>query len=383
MHNQWALARPASQNKKLGCYCYLTTALLLLALAGCRQDMHDQPKFYPQRSTAFYADGRSVRPQVANTIARSQGAPADYFSSGLIDGKEADGLPIPLDMATMRRGQERFNIYCTPCHSRVGDGMGMIVQRGYYPATSFHSTRLREAPLGHFFQVITNGYGIMPNYAAEIAPVDRWAIAAYIRALQLSQNAKAADIEAGHTTAKLHDILTQEGFEGSLLDTGRTSVQKSVALPTPTPLAPTQTSVQLPGSISPSTDLSAKPNPSNIPLKAVVSGKNSSASVPTQSTTDPESTKEVVKEAVAKPPVDLEEGQSIYLHNCAACHQISRAGKPPTIPTLIGIVPKVGEERIRAVLRDGMPNGKPPMPPFTRLSEEDIYNLIGFLRTDK
>src|SRR6202008_278417 len=127
----------------------------MLVLAGCRQDMQDEPKFFPQRGTTFYADGRSVRPQVANTGAR---------------------------------GQERYNVYCTPCHSRVGNGDGMIVQRGYRPAGDFHTERLRNAPLGHFFAVITNGYGAMPDYASQVTPQDRWAIVAYIRALQLSQN---------------------------------------------------------------------------------------------------------------------------------------------------------------------------------------------------
>ena len=167
-----------------------------LVMAGCRQDMHDQPKYVPQRGTTFYADGRSARPQVANTVARSQGDQNSYFYTGLVNGKEADGLPIELTAETMQRGQERYNIYCTPCHSRVGNGAGMIVQRGYRPAGNFHTDRLRNAPLGHFFAVITNGYGAMPDYAAQITPQDRWAIAAYIRALQLSQNASVNDVPA-------------------------------------------------------------------------------------------------------------------------------------------------------------------------------------------
>src|SRR5665213_838431 len=162
-----------------------------LVLAGCRQDMHDQPKFVPQRGTTFFASGRSVRPQVENTVARNQMDVDAYFYTGIVNGKEGDGLPIPLTMATMERGQERFNIYCTPCHSRVGNGEGMIVQRGYRPAGNYHTDRLRNAPLGHFFTVMTNGYGAMPDYAAQVTPADRWAIVAYIRALQLSQNATA------------------------------------------------------------------------------------------------------------------------------------------------------------------------------------------------
>ena len=122
-------------------------------LAGCRQDMHDQPKFFPQRGTDFYADGRSVRPQVENTVARGQLRENAYFYTGLINGKEGDGMPFPATLEVLERGQERFNVYCTPCHSRVGNGEGMIVQRGYMKAGNFHTARLETAPLGHFFHV--------------------------------------------------------------------------------------------------------------------------------------------------------------------------------------------------------------------------------------
>jgi len=149
-----------------------------LALAGCRQDMQDQPKFFPQRGTEFYADGRSVRPQVENTVARNQLNENAYFYTGLISGKEGDGMPFPATLEVLERGQERYNVYCTPCHSRVGNGIGMIVQRGYMKAGSFHSARLEKAPLGHFFHVISNGYGAMPDYSAQIVPEDRWAIVA-------------------------------------------------------------------------------------------------------------------------------------------------------------------------------------------------------------
>lgn len=190
----------------------------MLVLAGCRQDMQDEPKFFPQRGTTFYPDGRSVRPQVANTVARNQGGEDSYFYTGLINGKEGDGLPIDLTPDTMARGQERFNIYCTPCHSRVGNGDGMIVQRGYRPAGDFHTDRLRNAPLGHFFNVMTNGYGAMPDYAAQIAPQDRWAIAAYIRALQLSQDAKQADVPAGSRVEDLHQIAKDQGMPPGFAD---------------------------------------------------------------------------------------------------------------------------------------------------------------------
>lgn len=189
-----------------------------LVLAGCRQDMQNEPKFIPQRGTTFYASGRSVRPQVENTVARSQGAEDSYFYTGIQGGKEGDGLPIPLTTATMERGQERFNIYCTPCHSRVGNGEGMIVQRGYLPAGNFHTDRLRNAPLGHFFAVMSNGYGAMPDYSAQLTPADRWAVAAYIRALQLSQNAKESDVAAGDHVEDLHAIAKDAGMQPGFAD---------------------------------------------------------------------------------------------------------------------------------------------------------------------
>jgi hypothetical protein len=189
-----------------------------LVLAGCRQDMQDQPKFFPQRGTEFYADGRSVRPQVENTVARNQLNENGYFYTGLIGGKEGDGMPFPATLEVLERGQERYNVYCTPCHSRVGNGIGMIVQRGYMKAGSFHSARLEKAPLGHFFHVISNGYGAMPDYSAQIVPEDRWAIVAYIRALQLSQKATQNDVPAGAHVEPLSSIAEREGFPASFAD---------------------------------------------------------------------------------------------------------------------------------------------------------------------
>ncbi len=183
-----------------------------LLLAGCRQDMHNQPKFYPQRGTTFFADGRSVRPQVEYTVARGQLGEDNYFHTGLINGQEGNVMPFPVTMDVMARGQERYNIYCTPCHSRVGNGVGMIVQRGYAKAGNFHTARLEAAPLGHFFNVISNGYGAMPDYSSQVTPEDRWAIVAYIRALQLSQNAQDSDVPSGQRVQPLTDIAVQEGF---------------------------------------------------------------------------------------------------------------------------------------------------------------------------
>jgi hypothetical protein len=237
----------------------VVATIALAATIGCRQDMHDQPKFFPQRGTTLYADGRSVRPQVANTVARDQLHQDPYFYTGMVDGKEGDGLPFPLTAQVLERGQERFNIYCTPCHSRVGNGDGMIVQRGYAKAGGLHSERLRTAPLGHFFHVITNGYGAMPDYASQVNPSDRWAITAYIRALQLSQNATQADVPAGAHVASLKDIAESEGMPASFSQepglpatavTG-TPNGKLFVLPTPgagpSPSAPAAVKSQTPG----------------------------------------------------------------------------------------------------------------------------------------
>jgi hypothetical protein len=174
--------------------------------------MHDQPKFIPQRGTDFYTDGRSARPQVENTVARGQLHEDAYFYTGLQDGKEGNAMPFPVTMQVLERGQERFNIYCTPCHSRVGNGAGMIVQRGYRPAGNFHTPRLMAAPLGHFFAVMTHGYGAMPDYAAQVSPQDRWAIVAYIKALQLSQNAKPTDAAPGAQIESLSNVAVREGL---------------------------------------------------------------------------------------------------------------------------------------------------------------------------
>jgi hypothetical protein len=192
---------------------------LLLLAAGCREDMQNQPRMFPQRGTPMFADGRSVRPEVEHTVARGQLYESGYFYTGLINGKEADMMPFPVTMQVLDRGQERFNVYCTPCHSRVGNGAGMIVERGYKPAGNFHDAKRLAEPLSHYFYVMTNGYGAMPDYQAQIAPVDRWAIAAYIRALQLSQNATVADVPAGAQVQSLKEITQTLGEPASYAGT--------------------------------------------------------------------------------------------------------------------------------------------------------------------
>ena len=169
-------------------------AVATLALASCRSDMHVQPRYNPLDPSAFFDDGRSARPEVPGTVARGQLRIDQHLYKGKVDGKEAETFPFPVTRAVLERGRNRFNIFCTPCHGYAGDGRGMIVQRGFPPPPSYHIDRLRQAPPGHFYSVITNGSGAMYSHAARISPEDRWAIAAYIRALQLSQHATLADV---------------------------------------------------------------------------------------------------------------------------------------------------------------------------------------------
>ena len=156
--------------------------------------MHDQPKYIPLRQSAFFADERSARPLVTGTVARGQLREDTLLYTGKVDGADATMFPFAVDERTLRRGQERYDIFCAPCHARTGEGDGMIVRRGYRRPPSYHDDRLRSAAVGHFFDVITNGFGAMPDYAAQITAEDRWAIAAYIRVLQLSAHATLNDV---------------------------------------------------------------------------------------------------------------------------------------------------------------------------------------------
>jgi mono/diheme cytochrome c family protein len=158
--------------------------------------MHDQPKFIPFRSSSFFSDQLSARPLVAGTVARDHLDADELLVTGKIDGTDAAVFPFQIDDARMARGQERYNIYCSPCHGRTGAGDGIVVRRGYRQPPPYDDERLRAAPVGHFFDVITNGLGAMPDYAAQIVPEDRWMIAAYVRALQLSAGAPLANAPA-------------------------------------------------------------------------------------------------------------------------------------------------------------------------------------------
>jgi hypothetical protein len=167
---------------------------LAFLLAGCRLDMHIQPKYLPYEPTTFFGDGRSERQPVPGTIARGQLRLDDLLYTGTENGAESNRFPFPITRADLDRGRERFNIYCTPCHDYTGSGNGMIVQRGFPHPPSFHTDRLRQAPVGHFFGVMTNGLGRMYSYADRVDVGDRWRIAAYIRVLQLSRNATLDDV---------------------------------------------------------------------------------------------------------------------------------------------------------------------------------------------
>lgn len=156
--------------------------------------MHNQPKAIPLRESVFFRDGSSARPLVEGTVARGTLQDDAAFFTGKNGAVVLDALPFPLTAEVLDRGEQRFNIYCAPCHDTAGTGQGMIVHRGYRQPPSYHIDRLRTAPLGHFYDVMTNGFGAMPDYRAQISPRDRWAIAAYVRALQISQHAAAADI---------------------------------------------------------------------------------------------------------------------------------------------------------------------------------------------
>jgi mono/diheme cytochrome c family protein len=169
----------------------------MLLLAGCANEMDEQPKYQrPYQESKFFADGRSARPLMAGTIPRGFLRDDTAFYAGQKGDLLIDEIPMKIDRAAIERGRDRYNIYCLPCHSPTGDGQGMIVKRGFSPPPTFHQDRLREAPSGHFYHVISNGYGAMYSYASRVAPEDRWKIVAYIRTLQLSQNAKLDDIPA-------------------------------------------------------------------------------------------------------------------------------------------------------------------------------------------
>jgi mono/diheme cytochrome c family protein len=174
-------------------FCILHFAFIL---TSCRQKMANQAKYDPLEPSDFFADGMSARPRIAGTVARGEADLDPYLETGKVAGQDGDGFPFPVTADVMNRGQQRFDIYCSECHGRLGDGNGMIPARGYRRPPSFHTLTLRAAKTGHFFDVMTNGFGAMPPYRTMIPSPDRWAIVAYIRALQTSQSAAIDDVPA-------------------------------------------------------------------------------------------------------------------------------------------------------------------------------------------
>jgi hypothetical protein len=191
-------------------------ALAALATAGCsvRMDMYDQPKYKPLDGSTFFADGRASRDFPKNTVARGLLHDDEVFYKGREAGGFATHFPMPVTRELLMRGQQRYNIYCTPCHDWAGTGRGMVVRRGFKQPPSFHADRLREVAPGYLFDVITNGYGTMSGYGAHVPAEDRWAIVSYIRALQLSQNARLAELPADerqHAEQALRQAASPQG----------------------------------------------------------------------------------------------------------------------------------------------------------------------------
>jgi len=180
-------------NAKALTSCVLALALGLI-LAGCRRDMQMEPRYDPLSWGNFFADGRSARPEIEGTVAHGHLKLNQALYTGKVNNQEIDYFPFTITRADLDRGRERYDVYCSPCHSRIGDGEGMVVRRGFRHPPSYRIDRLVKAPVGHFFDVMTNGLGEMPSYASRVPPEDRWRIAAYIRVLQLSETASINDV---------------------------------------------------------------------------------------------------------------------------------------------------------------------------------------------
>ena len=174
----------------------LVWAAIALGAAGCRQDMHDAPRYDPYEASTVFPKGSSARPLIAGTVPRGFLRADEALYTAKANGQPIDTFPFAITRADLDLGEQRFNIFCAPCHGRTGVGNGMVVQRGFRQAASLHMARLREMPVGYLYDVITNGFGVMPDYRAQIEPEDRWRIVAYVRALQLSHSATEADVPA-------------------------------------------------------------------------------------------------------------------------------------------------------------------------------------------
>jgi mono/diheme cytochrome c family protein len=187
--NDFAKMRPDRITK-----LFISSLLLAIAVTACRQKMAEQPRYDPLEASEFFADGQSARPLVEGTVPRGALRDDEHLYAGGSGAAPAATFPFPVTLELLERGRERYDIYCSPCHSRTGYGDGMIARRGFGPPASLHTDLLRKQPPGYFFRVITRGFGAMPGYSQQITPEDRWAIIAYLRALQLSQNARLGDL---------------------------------------------------------------------------------------------------------------------------------------------------------------------------------------------
>jgi Cytochrome C oxidase, cbb3-type, subunit III len=191
----------SATNSNSRCFAMACVAASFILLAGCslKQDMAQQPKNRPLSPSDFFTDGRSARPFVENTVARGS-----VLDDAMMVSKESNVFPLPLSQELLERGENRYQIFCTPCHGLQGDGNGMVAIRGMKHPPSYHQDRLRQVPNGYIYDVITNGFGAMLGYSAQLAPRDRWAIVAYVRALQLSRNAKISDLPPDVREKVLH-----------------------------------------------------------------------------------------------------------------------------------------------------------------------------------
>jgi len=201
-------------------------AAAFLALTACRDDMHNQPRLKPLGASEFFSDHRASLPAIEDTVARGHLRLDDARYTGKMDGNDIDQFHIPIAKADIERGRTRFNIYCTPCHGYLGDGNGIVVLRGYRQAATLYYDKYRKAPVGHFFDVITNGFGAMPSYASRITTDDRWRLIAYIRALQLSESAKLTDVPADQ-----RDKLQVEPVPRGIAPNGATAPPPPAAAP--------------------------------------------------------------------------------------------------------------------------------------------------------
>jgi hypothetical protein len=209
------LARPVERSSTAAS---IATLLVLLTISSaCRLDMQVQPRVNPLAKSDFFPDQRSARPPVEGTVARGQLHEDTYFYTGKIGNTPGDSMPFPVTREVLDRGRERYNIFCAPCHSRVGDGNGFVPSRGFArKPPSYHIPRLQKAPVGYFYDVITEGFGTMPDYSSQIPPRDRWNIVAYVRALQLSQNATMADVPAGQSVPSVPPRFREPGNGATL-----------------------------------------------------------------------------------------------------------------------------------------------------------------------